>query len=193
MLVDAYQVPYSRQHRYWTGLMLITRCILYLSFTTSHSDNSLPTNMFITILVILGILVFKSVSTSIYRRFYLNLLELFFLANLGALSATVYYAYLQNSPESTVCKILSASITLSLLAFFGILAYHAYLQVKRKKLHLLMKSHFLHKWLLFQERSHDAKKNSLPLEVSGANAPTTSVVELSLRETLLEDQEAGKL
>ena len=31
-IMDAYQAPYSDRHRYWTGLMLLARCVLFLAF-----------------------------------------------------------------------------------------------------------------------------------------------------------------
>ena len=71
------------------------------------------------------------------------------------------------------------------------IAYHAHLQVKKIKLHSFVKSRFLQKWVLFREHSRDAQ-NSIPLESAGPEKPTTSLVEMSSREALLEDQEAGK-
>ena len=33
-VMDAYQAPYNARHRYWTGLMLLIRCVLFIAFTT---------------------------------------------------------------------------------------------------------------------------------------------------------------
>ena len=49
-IMDAYHAPYKRKHRYWTGLMLLARCVLFLAFASSHSDNELLTNVYITTL-----------------------------------------------------------------------------------------------------------------------------------------------
>ena len=34
-VMDAYHAPYNARHRYWTGLMLLIRCVLFLAFTMS--------------------------------------------------------------------------------------------------------------------------------------------------------------
>ena len=46
-IMDAYHAPYSKRHRYWTGLMLLTRCVLFLAFAF-NADNGLLVNMYIT-------------------------------------------------------------------------------------------------------------------------------------------------
>ena len=50
--MDAYHAPYNNRHRYWTGLMLLSRCVLFLVFALNHSDNTILTNMYTTTLVL---------------------------------------------------------------------------------------------------------------------------------------------
>ena len=59
-IMDAYHAPYNNRHRYWTGLMLLSRCVLFLAFASYHSDNALLANMYITTLVLIGILFIKT-------------------------------------------------------------------------------------------------------------------------------------
>ena len=134
-IMDAYHAPYNRRHRYWTGFMLLTRCILFLVFATIYreSDSRIVTNMYITTLVVSGILTIKTCITKVYKKNYLNILEISFLLNLLILSATLYYLKGTNSSESITCKSTSASISVSLLTFIGILAYHTYLQARKTR------------------------------------------------------------
>ena len=37
-IMDAYHAPYNKKHRYWTGLMLLTRCLLFLAFASSYGN-----------------------------------------------------------------------------------------------------------------------------------------------------------
>ena len=162
--------------------MLLTRCVLFLAFTTVQSGDALPmpTNMFITSLVVLLILVYKLIiSTKIYQHRYVSLLELCFLVNLEVLSASVYYAYLNKDLDTTACKITSASISLSLLGFIVILAYHAHLQLKKTRLYLsLTKLRILRKCPSFLQRAHtqDIVPPASHETDAGKEAPTTSYV-----------------
>lgn len=68
-IMDAYHAPYKKKHRYWTGLMLLTRCVLFLTFA-SYGDGGSLQNMYITTLVIFGILVIKTYTNRIYKANY---------------------------------------------------------------------------------------------------------------------------
>ena len=65
-ILDAYHAPYRRYHCYWTGLMLLTCCVLFLVFATNSTENSIPTNMFAVTLAVMGILIIKSRITKVY-------------------------------------------------------------------------------------------------------------------------------
>ena len=90
-IMDAYHAPYNRRHRYWTGLVLLTRCVLFLAFAINYSSEKLLINSYITSLLITGLLLIKTVSTKIYRASWMNLLEISFLCNLEVLLVTVCY------------------------------------------------------------------------------------------------------
>ena len=90
-IMDAYHAPYNRKHRYWTGLMLLTRCVLFLAFASSHRDSDILANTYIITLVLIAVLTVKTCATKVYRNVHMNTLELSSLLNLVILSATVYY------------------------------------------------------------------------------------------------------
>ena len=59
-IVDAYHAPYNKRHRYWTGLMLLIRCLLFLAFASSYGNTDpLLSNMYITTVVTSCILIYK--------------------------------------------------------------------------------------------------------------------------------------
>ena len=128
-ILDAYHAPYQRRHRYWTGLMLLTRCGLFLAFATFQSDTSVPANMFVTNLTVIAILLYITLASKVYKHLFVNLLELCFLINLGILSAILFYVKDSSLMGADVkCKATSASISISLLVFLSILAHHGYPQ-----------------------------------------------------------------
>ena len=183
--MDAYHAPYSRRHRYWTGLMLLTRCILFLAFATNYSSDEIVANSYITTLVILGILLIKTYSTKVYRSFWKNLLELSFLCNMEILSATLsYFKGTISDDNSMICKSINASISISFITFIGILAYHAYLQMERTRWYVSTKQAVLSKLPIRQHPTSSTEDNlQVPKAVSLKALPSTSLVEL--REELL--------
>ena len=174
-IMDAYHAPYNNRHRYWTGLMLFSRCILFLGFSFNYNDSGLLTNMYITNFVLIGILTIKSCITKVYKNFLVNVLEICFLLNLVVLSGTIYYLGYNNN----VCICTSTSISASMVISAGILAYHTSLQLNKIRCFNSIKDFILakHYHRLPADREEDAPAQRLP---------TRSVVEL--REELLTDQ-----
>ena len=182
-IIDAYHVPYNRKHRYWTGLMLLTRCALFLALTIIYKGSLLLSSMYITTLVLIGIFTLKmTCAHKVYRSYLVNTLELCFLLNLVTLSATLYY--LQNNSgtdDDTICKCTSASISVSMVMFLGILTYQTYLRVSKKKWFVSSKTVLLAKW---RSRRHPPDVADVAPTILAPKQPTTSTVEL--RETLLD-------
>ena len=181
-IMDAYHAPYKRRHRYWTGFLLLIRCVLFLAFAASYRESDILVNMYVTNLTISGILVFKTFATKIYKTFYLSVLELCFLVNLEVLSATLYYLKGKNSRHSIICSSTNASISISLLLFIGILAYHTYLQIRKRKWYATIRLVFLDK-LPFGQCHTTENTVSSTTNYHSRQLPTTTMVEL--REELL--------
>ena len=181
-IMDAYHAPYNRRHRYWTGLMLITRCVLFLVFATNSADDDIRTNTFSVTLVIIGILIIKTRLPKVYKNIYVDILEVCFLLNLVILSATVHYLD-GISNNGILCKIVSSSIAVSLIMFLGILVYHALLQIRKTKFYTLIKQSLLRRRQDGQQH-HTIPVNSKPDLSNKPKPPTTTTVDL--REPLLE-------
>ena len=184
-ILDAYHAPYKSKHRYWTGLMLLTRCILLLVFATNSTANAILANTFAISLVVVGILVIKTKISNVYKQSFIETLELCFLLNLGVLSATLCYFLGKNNSIETVHNTITASISMSFIMFFCILAYHTYLKIKKSKYYPTLEHLFL-RWR-WQSQNQAVPSDSNTLNNAGLinqNLPTRSTVELS--EKLLE-------
>ena len=183
-IMDAYHAPYNKRHRYWTGLMLLTRCVLFLAFATVRTDDHILGNMYITTLATTGILSYKTFTIKIYRNIYLNTLEFCFLINLQVLSATLYYLKGSSDNNSALCRTITASISISFSIFIIILAYHACLRLEKTKCYTSMKAKFFPK---AQTGQHPATFVDTDADTRDIDAivklPTTTLVEL--REPLL--------
>ena len=124
---DAYTGPYRANHRYWTGLLLVARIVLLVTFSVNqHNNLSINLLAIITVSVLLlGLL--NSSHSGVYESALNNFLEVFFLCNIIITSAAVSFN-LYNQRSSPVAIYLSTSVTL--VIFVAIIAYHALRQLQ---------------------------------------------------------------
>ena len=127
---DAYTGPYRANHRYWTGLLLIARIALLVTFSVNHHNNvSINLLAIITVSVLLlGLL--SSAHSGVYESTLNNILDIFFLCNIIVVSAAVSFN-LYNQRNNPVAIYLSTSVTL--VIFVAIVLYHALRQLQCTK------------------------------------------------------------
>lgn len=173
-VMDAYHAPYNRRHRYWTGLLLLTRCILFITFATNFEENALLSNMYAIVLVTIAILVIKLYASDTYKVSLMKHTEISFLLNLAVLAATVYYLEGKADSKNATCKCITASLSVGLIGFSAILAYHTYLQTKGKRWFVSLKRAILDRWKTGHEEavqvntSHISKFIELREELLGS-------------------------
>ena len=172
--LDAYHAPYRDQHRYWTGLMLCLRCTLLLVFAfNTHADPSL--NLLVIGTAVTGLLTLTHFTGLIYKKLYIDILEISFILNLGILAGATYYVKLAVVPGNQAA-IASTSVGIAFATFIVVLLYHTYQQV----------------WPIFQHSELRKKYNAnssedeadVYHEVHTLTAPTMTVIERPTPETL---------
>ena len=86
-LLDSYYAPYRINTRYWTGLLLLVRCALYVVFLMSSINKN--KNLFAIVIMFTILLCAIGVlhSGKIYEIFYINVVEISIYFNLILLSA----------------------------------------------------------------------------------------------------------
>ena len=128
--LDAYHAPYSNKHRYWTGLMLLFRFILFLiSAVNALGDPSvnLLAIASTTTLIPPTILGFR-----IHKTWSLCLLETSFIINLTILAvATLYIDRVTGGNQNAATF---TSIGIAFATFTGIVIYHSIQQIKGTRL-----------------------------------------------------------
>ena len=118
---DAYLAPHTPRHRYWTGLLLIARIVLYLVSVLNLSNNP-QINLLALGLTISCLFVLKAVLlVEVYRKCLIELVEFSFHLNLLLLTFSMFYS-LGDSERQTA--IAYTSISISLIVFLGIMLYH---------------------------------------------------------------------
>ena len=169
-IMDAYHAPYTRHHRYWTGLGLLVRCCL---FTILSSSYNIQKNLFfisITVIFMIAIRQFFKV----YQKKTTNYLELFYFTNLEILCVALLYKY----------DLLNISVALSFVVFLCTLAYHVTLQMRAYfPIYIQIKNKILRSMFKIKATSNTATDQEI-LEADICKGHSTTYVEL--RETLID-------
>ena len=125
--LDAYHAPYTDKHRYWTGLMLLVRCILFLVFAfNALGDPNINLLAIGSVTAVLPI-IYVLLGNRIYKTWYLNVLELSFVVNLGILSLATLYVRSTGGNQNAVTFV---SLSIVFATFIGIATYHLVQQIK---------------------------------------------------------------
>lgn len=117
---DAYTGPYKAHHRYWTGLLLICRIALLITFSVNQSNN-ISINLLAIITVSVLLLGWLSSANWVYESPLNNFLEIIFLTNLGLTSAVVSFNMYNKESRSTTIYISSG---IAFVILFCIILYH---------------------------------------------------------------------
>ena len=125
-ILDTYHAPYEAKYRFWTGLLLLLRCVLFLvvAFNISGDDSI---NLLVISSVTFGIFVGYALLGKVYKSWYLNALEVSFILNLGILAVATYHV---NQSGGSQAAVVYTSVGIAFVTFVGIISYHIYIQIK---------------------------------------------------------------
>ena len=125
-VIDIYHTPYNSKHRYWTGLLLLIRVILYLvSALNSTGNPQVP--LIATSLTAGSLLVLDS--RSVYKNYRLNILEIILLANILAFALFTWYATDANDTQLHNF-VAYVSVMITFVLFFIVIIHHVYVYTK---------------------------------------------------------------
>ena len=123
--LDVYHGPFKSKHRYWCGLLLVTRFCLFLVFTFNvNGDTSV--NILAIAVCLIGLLT-TFILFTVYKAWYLNVLEASFIINLLVLANGTYYVEISGGNQIALTY---TSVSVAFATFCGIVVYHSCLQVK---------------------------------------------------------------
>ena len=161
-ILDAYIGPYKDRYRFWTGLLLLLRCILFTAFELNILGAP-GVNLLAIAVVCMCIL---PLIHGVYRKWPLDILEFSFIINLGIFALATAYV-LNNGGNQTV--VASISTMISFVIFLGILLWHA-------------RTCRLYKWLVKQMGTEATRE---PVQTTNVNNTVEVDEELEYREPLL--------
>ena len=131
-LLDAYGGPYKDKYRFWTGVTLMVRLTLTVTFSFT-SGGLAVVNAYIISAVIVGIFTVWFFMNGVYKSVYVSALEILYLLNLYLLSNVCLSMFsLDLNRKQTVTIV---SICVSLVVCFVTMAVHIrkYLKFQRIK------------------------------------------------------------
>lgn len=177
--MDAYHAPYVARNRYWTGLLLIARVILYLTAAINVSGE--PRINFLALSLVVGsIFLLRTYSgMRTYKKWTLDVFEFTTYFNILALVVIKVYVLQLDSNHTTT--ITTVSIGFQFAIFLCILIHHVVVEtylLKWVQTMNLYKAHF---------HSHDITVSLLDNEVQ----PRQSNQLVTYSEVTVEKQCSG--
>ena len=119
--VETYHIPYIAKYRYWTGLLLIIRAILYLVSATDVSND--PQIVLISIIITIGgLLLLKQ---KLYKKMAIDFMETFIFFNLLLVSVVTWFS-LGHSNSHWTKSVSYTAIALAFVLLTFVIAYHVY-------------------------------------------------------------------
>ena len=180
--LDAYHAPYTNKHRYWTGLMLLLRFVLFLiSAVNALGDPSV--NLLAIASITAAILTLPTILGSrIYKTWTLGLLETSFIINLNILAVATLYIRPRGGNQNAATF---TSVGIAFATFTGIIIYHSVQQIKGSK--LWRRVCLKHEYVRAPLTDVDSGPEDPPDRVSmSGSAPTCTVVDIrKLRESCM--------
>ena len=189
--MDAYHAPYKKETRYWTGLILLVRCILFLIFVVNSlqvGDNHFDLLFTTTVTACLGSLAW--IQNGVYEKIHNKILEASFILNLCIFSAATFHVKETGGNQAALAY---TSVGIAFATFALIFLYHVYLFLSKtsfwmKLIHFMKDNNYRPLSNLKSVNGNDGSSdsNGKSFNLKGATAPvevTTTIVEL--REPLL--------
>ena len=193
--IDTYHTPHTAKHRYWTGLLLLVRVILYLiaAFSASvYADPHIP--LLATIVAMWCLILFKTVMMiKVYRNWLLNAMDSLLCFNVVIPAIFTLHSF---TDKSLPTKVTNISVGITAILLCSIIAFHVY-RYSSVKLHTYCQNtrfcECMTRWLLFiqsQEKSSSIPSDGRLLDVLDSlrqdddkicdqqDEPTTSIVSL---------------
>lgn len=133
--IEPYHAPYAFKHRYWTGLLLLARVVLYLIFALNKSGD--PRVNLVAISVVSCCLMFlKGLVARVYKHWIVEAFSMTCYLNMALLSVSTFFS-LENWSIQSVFAFISGSVMILLLLL--VISYHMFTKICLKVVRKLIK------------------------------------------------------
>ncbi len=165
---DTYYGPFKnkQQHQVWTGILLISRVVILIVFSSTSTSNP-NANILVSTIIATLLLVYTAIVGYLYKQWFASVLEVLYLLNLIILGGAFLFYRMQPQDVQemdTLNPVAATSVCFALFQFACSIIFHIAKKIGPKL-----------------QRLSKKKKQELDIESVPENAPdkvTTQVVEL---------------
>ena len=183
-LLDSYYAPYQKHTRYWTGLLLLIHCGLYIVFSF-NAIGGIDNSLLAITTAYTAVIVIAWLSVKIYSSFYVNVIEALVYLDLIVLSAATSNNANTPALADTLVGIVF-TITMGIIFFQFHLLYLTKLPIWLK---ITAKLDSLKKKSKKQERMTE---DETPPLITPSDTGFVTKSEIALRESLMEEYGIGR-
>ena len=175
-LLEPYHAPYTAEHRYWTGLLLLVRILLYLiSFINFSLDPRVE--LMAIIFTVGGIILLKGViAKRVYKNWPLDVMETAIYFNLVAFSALTWYNLDLGGNQAAVAY---TSVMIIFILLMAVIVFHV---LRYTRLYKWLHVEKAFKWttsILLEKKPNDQPLHDSPEELDGYQLERSTPGELS--------------
>ena len=128
--MEIYHVPYTPNHRYWTGLLLLVRVSVYLVSAFNPSGDPRVT-LSSTVFILTSLVIYiATYGVRMYKNRFINAMETLTYFNIIALSIFTWYTIDVDTNHQTAVTNISVGITF--IQFTAVIIYHVYKHTNQK-------------------------------------------------------------
>ena len=129
--IATYHAPYNIRCRYWTGLLLLVRVVLYITASVTVSANP-QTSLLMTAILIAGLILLReSSSARVYKKSLVDFVDAVLYFNLLGFALFTFFDFKANASKQSAVAYISTIITFVLLAL--VIIYHIHLYIKKNR------------------------------------------------------------
>ena len=187
-LIDPYMAPYKKKYRFWTGLLLLIRVVLFLVFSTNKTGDPRVNNL--AIIITMAVLMLFALTGGVYKNKLLSLLEWSHYLNLLVLSSATLYVLSIGSERNVHYQTVISSVFIgtAALKFVGIVIYHTFTEIRSS----VIGKKLMRKWRNVRQNEQSSDQEVIMDELATNSSATTSEIRLEdLEEPLLESNKEG--
>ena len=188
--LDAYWAPYTPKHRYWTGLLLLLRCILFLVSALGNARGDFGFNVVIIGCVCLGLAAVAWLSFRIYKKWYLQVLEASFILNLGVLAVASIYIVEVRRNETAETFLASFSAGIAFVQYIGIVIFHIIKKLRTTSFWSRAVTYYLSKKVTQNSGGNEEVPGKTATNPDTSNSNAVTVTSTTWSEVELSPQEA---
>ena len=185
LFMEPHHAPYISKHRYWTGLLLFARILLFLERVLNFSKNPQIDLMAIVITVTCLLFLKSIISKRIYKNWLVDALENVIFLNLIVLAMLTWYC-LNPGAQMKQSAVTYTSVSITFILFLLIVTFHALRYTNCPFIHSL----FTKVSSKLSDKQEIENNAAMPEELDGyqlerAVDPTVTRTVLEIQEPLL--------